>query len=457
MIFSGAALVFVALTAVLSTNFDFHAFYCAGYAVRAHADPYRTEPLHACERTRTDSTFKAFFEEIALPAPQPGYDALLFSAFSGLPFAVAGKLWTALLLACALAATLFVRRVCGASLIVVAAALWLSLGATSIYLGEIVPICVCAIAAAAYFAQTSRYTLAALAAAATLVEPHIGIPVCLSVALWLPRARLALGLCAGVLAVLAIAVLGVQGNIEYVTAVLPAHALSEIGSDAQLGSAAVLHAAGMPGALAVRIASVFFVLFVAMAVALGGTLARNFRDDAFVVAVPAAIAVVFGVFMHVTEVAAALPLLLLLRAHCVNRSLCAGAIVLLAVPWWSLATPMLFGSATGTLLAAVTIFVLIYALQEQNAPGAAALALSSAGILTLLLRWHDATAVHGALVHVPLALLRAPYPEAAWRWFNDAYMSTASVPSWLLRGASWSGLGIAVVAAAWPSGKARTA
>lgn len=457
-IFAGAAVLFIALTVLFSTNFDFHAFYCSGYAIRAHADPYRTQPLATCERTKTDSTFKAFFGQLALPAPQPGYDAALFAVFAMLPFAAASKLWTALLLACSLAAILLVRRISGEPLAVVSAALWLSLCMTSIYLGEIVPVCVCAIAAAAWFAKTSRYALAGLCAAATLVQPHIGIPVCLSVALWLPRARLALASAAGALAALAIATIGVQGNIEYAFAVLPAHALSEIGSDAQLGIAAVLHAVGMPAAGAVRAASVLFAAFAGTGLLLAGTLARRFRDDAFVVAVPAAIAVTFGVFMHVTEVAAALPLALLLRSHgAANRSLLTGAIVLLAVPWWSLATPMLFGSATGTLLAAVTVFFLVYNLQEQRAATAACIALAAAGALTLLLRWHDASAVHGAFAHVPQALLRAPYPEASWRWFNDAYMSTGSAPSWGLRAASWIGLGLTGAAAIRPVRKALAA
>lgn len=446
---------FIALTAALSTNFDFRAFYCAGYAVRVHSNPYHTEPLHTCERTRTDATFRAFFDEVALPAPQPAYDIAAFSLFAALPFAAASKLWTALLVACSLASIFLVRRLCGEPLLLVLAAFWLSLCLPSIYLGELVPICVCAIAAGAFFARTSQWSLAGIAAAATLIEPHIGAPVCLSVALWLPRTRLALALSAGALLAIAIAAVGVQPNIEYIARVLPAHALSEIGSDAQLSLLAVLHAAGVPAAMAMRAGTALFAAMILAGLVFTGSLARRFDDNAFIVAFPAALAVVGGVFMHVTEMAAALPLALLLLSHAAGaRPLLAAVLVLLAVPWWSLATPMLFGTATGILLAGMTIFTLIYACAPENAPRAALWASAIIAVLAIVLRWHDSTAIDGALMHVPPALLRAPYPQASWKWFNDAYMATGSVPSWLLRAASWTGLCMALALALRPRLKA---
>lgn len=443
------------LTAALSTNFDFRAFYCAGYAVRMHGNPYHTEPLHTCERTRTDKTFRAFFDEIALPAPQPAYDIAAFSLFAALPFAAASKLWTALLVACSLTAIFVVRRLCDESLLLVVSAFLLSLCLPSMYLGELVPICVCAIAAAAFFARTSQWSLAGIAAAATLIEPHIGAPVCLSVALWLPRTRLAIALSAAALLAVAVAAVGVQPNVEYLASVLPAHALSEIGSDAQLSLLAILHAAGVPAAMAMRAAAALFVALIVAGLVFAGSLARRFDDDAFIVAFPAALSVVGGVFMHVTEMAAALPLVLLLRSHAGgDRPLLTPVLVLLAVPWWSLATPMLFGTATGILLAGITIFTLIHASAPENALRAAGWACAIIVVLTIVLRWHDSSAIHGALMHAPPALLHAPYPESSWKWFNDAYMATGSVPSWLLRGASWTGLCMALAVAMRPRLKA---
>jgi hypothetical protein len=435
------ALCVVITTALLSTNFDFRAFYCAGYAVNAHASPYQTEPLHTCERTRTDAAFAAFFKDVALPAPQPGYDVAAFSLFARLPFAAASKIWTALLLVCALGTVVFVRRVVHAPPASVFAALWLSLCVTSLYLGEIVPVCLCAIAAAALCAQTSRFTLAGIAAAASLVEPHIGMPVCLSVALWLPRSRAALGVSVLALAAISLCVLGVRENVAYVASVLPAHALSEIRSDAQLSLAAVLHGLGVPDAAALRIGAISFVLVTLAGLPLARNLARRFDDGAFLVAVPAALAVLGGVFMHVTELVAAVPLALLLaqneRAH---RFAAVLGLLLLSVPWWSLATPFLLGTAAGVILSSVTLFYLALAYAQAKPLEASALAIAAAIAASAVLRWHDASAIHGVVASVPPSIALSPYPESGWKWFNDTYMATGSAASWVLRAASWAGL-----------------
>lgn len=438
------ALSFVLLTALLSTNFDFRAFYCAGYAVRTHASPYRTQPLHTCERTMTDATFAAFFKDVALPAPQPGYDVAAFSLLSRLPFAAASKLWTVVLLACALATVLLLQRLVRVPLAGVLAALWLSLCVTSLYLGELIPLCLCAIAAAALFAQRRLHVFAGIAAAATLVEPHIGIPICLSAALWLPRSRAAIAICVLALGAVSLAVLGVRQNIEYVTAVLPAHALSEIRSDAQLSLSAVLHAFGVSDGVALRIGTLSFVVITIAGLPMARRLARRFDDPAFIIAVPAALSVVGSVFIHVTEIAAAVPLALLLIAHArAGRTLPVAALLLLAIPWWSLATPMLFGTTTGVVLAAVTLFVLLRFFTTAQPLPSAVCAVVAGALVVAVLRWHDATAIH-AMFSAPASLGAASYPETSWKWFNDAYMATGSAPSWLLRAATWSGLALTV-------------
>lgn len=435
-----AALGFVGLTAACSTNFDFRAFYCAGTALRMHANPYHTEPLHTCERTRTDRTFAAFARTTALPAPQPGYDIAAFSVLAALPFAIASKIWTAILLACALSAIVLVHRISRTPVTTVVAAFWLSLCITSIFLGELIPVCICAIAAAASFAQRERWTLAGVAAAATLVEPHIGIPICVSVALWAPRARTALGLSTLGLGMISLAAVGISANAEYLWAVLPAHALSEIGSDAQLSLTAVLHALGAPDAAALRAGTLSYVL-IGIASAFGAKpMAKKFGDSAFVVAVPAAFAVLGGVFMHVTDLAAAVPLVFLLLSHSsAVRAVSTQALVLIAIPWWLLATPMLLGR-TGFSLAAITVTYLIWNYDRRSAPFAFAAGLAVFFGASELVHWYAAASsaivpVHGAGVRISSA-----YPEASWGWFNARLASTGVAASWLLRIPSWLGL-----------------
>lgn len=443
-----AALSFTALTAAFATNFDFRAFYCAGTAVRMHANPYHTEPLHTCERTKTDRKFAVFAREVALPAPQPGYDMAVFAAFAALPFAAASKLWTALLAACALAAILLMQRLTRMGFAAVLAAFWLSLCMTSLYLGELIPLSIAAITAAAYFARTERWALAGIAAAASLAEPHIGIPICASLALWAPRARLALGLSVATLAGVSFAALGAAQNVEYVTAVLPAHALSELGSDAQLSLSVILHALGIPDTLALRAGSLSYALMSLLGIYLARALALRFRDDALLAAAPAATAVIGGVFMHVTEVAAAIPLALLLLAHVKHgRGYVLGALVLLAIPWWSLVTPMLLSPLTGIAFAAMIVTYLVWINTGRAAP-AIACGVAAFAAAAGLVHWYAVTS-NAFAAHVLPSRIDAGYPEASWAYENARYLATGVAASWLLRAPTW----LALLGVAWAAAR----
>ena len=435
----GAALTFMALTAVFATNFDFRAFYCAGTAVRMHANPYHTEPLHTCERTKTDGTFAVFAREVALPAPQPGYDMLLFAALAALPFAAASKIWTALLAACAFLTVLLMQRLTRMPFAAVFAAFWLSLCMTSLYLGELIPLCVAAIAAAAYFARAQRWTLAGIAAAASLAEPHIGIPVCASLALWAPRSRLALGISIAALGAASLSAVGAAQNVEYVTAVLPAHALSELGSDAQLSLSVILHALGAPAGAALRAGSLSYAFMALAGIWLARVLTQRFGDDAFLAAAPAATAVIGGVFMHVTEVAAALPLALLLPAHVkYGRRYVAAALVLLAVPWWTLVTPMLLSPLTGIAFASMIVTYLVW-FQSGRASLALGCGIAAFASAAGLVHWY-AIASNAFVPHVLPPALDAKYPEASWAYENARYLATGVPASWLLRAPTWVAL-----------------
>ncbi len=84
-----------------------------------------------------------------------------------------------------------------------------------------------------YFARRGRARAAALCAAATMIEPHLGLPVCIALAIWMPATRLTLALALALLGALSVAALGWATNFEYFTGVLPAHALSEVTRDTQ--------------------------------------------------------------------------------------------------------------------------------------------------------------------------------------------------------------------------------
>ena len=77
---------------------DFRAFYCAGAALDAGADPYRAEPLRSCEVAAWEA-FPAGYPEVAVPAPLPGYALTPFALLARLPYGVAAALWECALVA----------------------------------------------------------------------------------------------------------------------------------------------------------------------------------------------------------------------------------------------------------------------------------------------------------------------------------------------------------------------
>ncbi|HEY9179759.1 MAG TPA: glycosyltransferase 87 family protein, partial [Candidatus Baltobacteraceae bacterium] len=315
--------------------FDFQAFYCAGAAVREHADPYRTQPLGACEHRQTRGSYAALPPDVVLPAPQPGYDVAPFALLSFLPFATAKAVWGAALaiaLALAIVAAYGATRARAGTVVM---ALIASLVFPALAFGQIFAIFAAAACAAMFFAATQRWSAAGIAAAISLVEPHFGLPLCAALFVLRPQARVALAAAIAALAVTALAVLGVHANVEYVTSVVPLHALAELGSDAQLGVPTLLHAAGVPARIALLCGMLVYAAAVVVGVALGGVLASHTRVDALVAAGPVAFAVMGAAFVHVTEVFAAVPLALLLASmRTRRRSLFAAALVFLSVPWY---------------------------------------------------------------------------------------------------------------------------
>src|SRR5579871_3197090 len=69
---------------------DFRAFYCAGAAIDAGADPYRMQPLLGCEAaTAAAAGTPEVKYGVAVPAPLPPHALLPFAALSRLPFVIA--------------------------------------------------------------------------------------------------------------------------------------------------------------------------------------------------------------------------------------------------------------------------------------------------------------------------------------------------------------------------------
>ena len=410
--------------------FDFRAFYCAGSAVAEHHDPYRTEPLRSCWNAS-----KGFPHgrgvPFAVPVPMPGYALAPFVLLSRLPFPIAAAFWVAVLLGSFASTVMLLHRLCKWRVETIFAALLLSEGLRSVFLGQIVPIVCAAAAAAALFLTRGRDRAAALAAALTMFEPHLGLPVCLALFIARPRSRVVLASCAVACAAVSFALLGIDWNVEYVRDVLPAHLLSEISNEEQYSLSYVAHLAGLDERAASRLGALSYIVMLAAGIVAGRLAAARTRMPALLLLVPPAFAVFGGPFVHVQQLAIALPAALVLgSARRREAGLCAAAIFLLAIPWGALAL-----LNVNLVLAAGIAFVLAHDLFDLPILRSA---LVSALVMAPLVILLSSLGAHPVPAIGPIDLRDGSnLAEVGWRRFMDEdYRSgilqnnVAKIPGW---------------------------
>lgn len=314
-------------------NSDFGAFYCAALAARTGADPYKTDSLVRCQRDRVYGPGGVPFETKRVkPAPLPGYDFALFALLTFLPYREAGLLWTAILVVANFAAAGVLRQLTRLPFGLLVAALAVTNGAICYQFGQEQPFVTLALVASALLLREGRPQSAAAVASVTLIEPHVGLPVMLALFFWTP-ARLAVIAACVAFCALSVAFVGVAANVEYFARVLPVHAFAEVPVWFQYSLTSVLYSLGAADALSLRIASAQYALTMALAIAFAGPLARRIGKPALIL-FPAACAVLGGPFMHIQEIASAIPFAVYLAA-CVPGFAVAGwvAVVLLGLRW----------------------------------------------------------------------------------------------------------------------------
>jgi hypothetical protein len=370
---------------------DFNAFYCAGSALAQGADPYLAEPLGSCERIAQPAPLGTGRAALAVPAPLPPYVLGLFALLAHLPYPVAALVWCAVLLAALGIAVAAMQRATGLPLAAVLAAFVLGDGYASISLGQLAPIAVAGLALATMFAAERRDAAASFAAAAAMIEPHIGLPGCVALFVWKSGARLPLVLAAVLLLGLSLWLTGPAIALEYARSVVPAHAISELANEKQFSLSYLAHRLGAGDELALRLGTLSYLVALALGCALAGPLAARLRAPGLIPAFPSALALVGGPFLHIAQIPAALPCALVLSAVVpqLRRSL-AVVIVLLAIPWVQFTT---LGSAFGV-FAGVVVAVL-----SRTLGGASALRSAAAGLLAI------------AYVAILLALVQTPVPN----------------------------------------------
>jgi hypothetical protein len=327
---AGAALLLAGHGSVERQSFK--AFYCAGVAVKDHADPYLVEPLRACERRLAPSDLPDGYVE---PAPMPGYAMAPFAALARLSPRVAALLFAALLAlaatlsACALAEMLPAPR----SAVLLALA---PLTLLNVAYGEVVPFALVGICGAAFLIWRGRWFAAGLAVCVALIQPNVGLPAVAAVFLFAPRARGAVAAGVAALALLSVVAIGFDRNVEYLTQVLPGMANAEIVASDQYNLTHLLFAAGVAAPIAALLGKVWFVVVAGVGIVTAGVLAVRRREPELLPLVPPAAALLFGIYLHDIQMLLALPAALMLASRIrgtTYHALATIAVALLVAVW----------------------------------------------------------------------------------------------------------------------------
>ncbi len=376
----GALALFAAFALRPYPATDFGIFYCAGQAVSAHADPYRVEPLRACERSVWEP---GYLEGYAEPAATPGYALPAFALLSRLPFATAKLLWLLLLCSAFGSAVVLLTRLSRLHPLAVLALCIVPVGLLNVRPGQIGGILLACVAATALLLRSGRERWAVAPALLTMIEPHVGLPVVVSLAVFAPRARLLLGIGIAGLAALHFAVLGASTGTEYVRVLLPAMAHAELRAADQYGMAWLLHQSGLPSRLALPIATMLYIVAIALGPAAAARAWKRTGDAALCVAIPVTVALLATPFLHDIEFCVALvaPLAALASARAGARWLWLAALV--AVPWYACTGDRVLGDASVVTIALFTFFAVRRPLLRSAAAAIGAGAACAAVMLAL--------------------------------------------------------------------------
>lgn len=312
---------------------DFRVGYCAGAALDAHRDPYLVEPIRSCEHAHPAPVI-ARTPDVVMPWVSPGYDLLPFAILARLPFDAAALAFVLTTIAALAGSAVLVARTTDTPLVYASAALVLSAAFVSLALGQTVPFELLAVAATAAALRARRAQLAGACAAATCIEPHVGLFTCIAIGVLVPGARITLGAAIAALAALAIATTGFWVQLAYVLRDLPLQAAAQAAYPGQYSLTYALSYAGLPQKAALAAGALSTLVMILASVVLARRLRE--RNVASIAYLPAACAVVGGTYVHLNQIALAVPAALLL-VHIADsarvRAAAASSLVLLAVPW----------------------------------------------------------------------------------------------------------------------------
>jgi hypothetical protein len=316
---------------------DFVAYYCGGQELLAGVDPYRAEPQRSCERRAFAESRIRLMEHLVMPEVRPPYAIVSFLPLSLVSFRTACVAFVFGSLVAAILTIVVIVRLTRMPIAFVSVAMLVSFSLASIYLGQPVPFVVAALCASALLLRSGRVALASVVALPTMMEPHIGLAAMLGLFVLEKRARFTVAI--GVLALAWLSFLvghGLALNLEYLTQVVPAQALSEVANfHAQYSLTALAYQLGMNESAAIRLGEVSYAVMLGTGLWFAARLKHAHGDAAFAVLTPPACVLVGGVYVHDHLMAVALPFAFLVASYAPRRSVVLGATMVLAVPWQS--------------------------------------------------------------------------------------------------------------------------
>lgn len=372
--------LFIRPPMVTAGGIDFGAFYCASRALATGENPYAYEPLRACQHANRHWGSPGEFVE----APLPPYALALLAPLSALPYPQASFVWFLLLITAAGVMIWAIIQMTGLPLLPVGIPVAIAVLLQSLPTGALAPIALALLCAAAVALTRKSWMVAAVLLGFGSIEPHVAAPALLAVFVLVREMRVLLAIIVLDIIVISLAFGGVGLSAQYFTAVLPAHAAFELGSITQYGLSSMLHNFGVPDRAALAIGSAQYLAFAA----LGIWMASLFRrvSEALIVLIPMAVAVTGGVYIHLTQLAAVLPLALFVASRA-RSPLAWTSVVLLTIPW-----NLLNALTPATLSVPPATTVLARATAGENTAGGAAYVanllvyLAVAGVFWVLYR-----------------------------------------------------------------------
>lgn len=346
----------------------FVTFYCGGRVALSGSDPYRLEPLLSCETALSGDGKRLTlggFMPYGSPVPLPPYDfaplSLLALAPLGLAKAIFGS--TQLLAIAAIAYAL--AKLSKLPLGIAFGVAFFGIGYQSQLSGQLPLFAIAALVLAALAFKGERYTTGAIAVCASLVQPQFGLPAVLGAFLLYPAARKAIVVAIAALIVLGLPFGGIVRIAEFAK-VLPLHARAEISYSLQYSLAFFAHQLGANDTTALTLGTISYAALLALALALIACNREAARATGAAVLLPSAFAVFGGTFIHIHQIAAAVPIAVTIHNPKFTAPAAALALTWLIIPWTRLASNSLTMSVDfGISLALVTAGAAIYFLNRE--------------------------------------------------------------------------------------------